>query len=93
MKIMSRPRQGGKTYETVQWVKKDSNKRAMVVFSQERKAYLMEKYELTDHQIIVPASFKENVFRTVRIDDLEMVLDRMGFPYVDGFTIRPVELI
>lgn len=94
MRILSRPRQGGKTHATVEWVKGAPTHRAMVVSSQVRKAFLMEKYELTDDQIIVPLGSPAAITkRAVRIDDLEMLFDRVGLYYVDGFTCGPVEMI
>jgi len=93
MKIMSRPRAGGKTHATVQWVKEAPHIRAMVVHDEKRKASLMREYDLTVDQIIVPSSAPRSFQRAVRIDDLEMFFNRIGFPYVNGFTTGPVEMI
>jgi hypothetical protein len=78
MKIIARPRQGGKTYEMVQWLK-EADQRVLIVSSAREAQFIRETYHLGHRQVVTVGLMRPELLArghtmAFGIDNLDMVL-------------------
>ncbi len=80
MKFVIRPRQGGKTHETVQWLREDPGHRVIITATAEMARDLRQRYELTEKQVMTVSSvrtFGRGRRAEYALDNLDIILPQL----------------
>lgn len=92
MKFVIRPRQGGKTYESVEWLREDPGHRVIITANEQMARDLRQTYGLTDKQVTTCDSIRTTGRgrRAVQyaVDNLDIIL-----PYLLHAGPNPVSVV
>lgn len=91
MKFVIRPRQGGKTHATVQWLREDPDRRVIIAHSAATASDLRRRYDLTERQVVTVDSIRTRE-RGRRAEYAVENLDIM-LPYLLGTGPNPVSMV
>jgi hypothetical protein len=91
VKFIIRPRQGGKTHASVQWLLEDPENRVILCANLQMARELQRRYKLTDRQVMSAATVRtagRGRAAEYAVEDLDTLL-----PYLLGTGPNPVSLV